>query len=72
MLSVFRNSNKVFKSFLQHKLYFNFVNPRKADVLTHRGELLPFTVNNVWDNPGARRFRKQLGRGRASGLGLTL
>lgn len=34
-------------------------------------ELLPFTVNNLWDNPGARREAKRLGRGPGSGLGKT-
>lgn len=32
---------------------FNVVKAmRKADVLTHRNELKPFTINNLWDNPG--------------------
>lgn len=35
------------------------------------GELLPFTVNNLWDNPGARREKKRVGRGPGSGLGKT-
>ena len=25
---------------------------RPANVLTHRNELKPFTVNNLWNNPG--------------------
>ena len=33
--------------------------------------LLPFTVNNLWDNPGARRQAKRIGRGPGSGLGKT-
>jgi large subunit ribosomal protein L15 len=33
------------------------------------GELLPFTINNIWDNPGARRMRKRVGRGPGSGVG---
>lgn len=33
--------------------------------------LLPFTVNNLWDNPGARKQAKRLGRGPGSGLGKT-
>ena len=33
--------------------------------------LLPFTPNNLWDNPGARRTRKRIGRGPGSGLGKT-
>lgn len=35
------------------------------------GKLLPFTVNNLWDNPGARREAKRVGRGPGSGLGKT-
>jgi hypothetical protein len=30
---------------------------------------LDFTANGIWDNPGARRFKKQLGRGPGSGKG---
>ena len=30
---------------------------------------LDFTANNVWDNPGARRIKKQVGRGNGSGKG---
>ena len=33
--------------------------------------MLPFTPNNLWDNPGARRFAKRIGRGPGSGLGKT-
>ena len=33
--------------------------------------LLPFTVNNLWDNAGARRTKKRIGRGPGSGLGKT-
>ena len=33
--------------------------------------MLPFTANNLWDNPGARRDRKRIGRGPGSGLGKT-
>ena len=33
------------------------------------GKLLEFTANNMWDNPGARRFAKQVGRGPGSGKG---
>ncbi len=32
---------------------------------------LPFTANNVWDNPGARRIPKQVGRGPGSNKGKT-
>ena len=34
-------------------------------------KLLPFTPNTLWDNPGARRFAKRVGRGPGSGLGKT-
>lgn len=33
--------------------------------------LLNFTANNLWDNPGARRIPKQVGRGNGSGKGKT-
>lgn len=32
---------------------------------------MPFTPNNLWDNPGARRTKKRIGRGPGSGLGKT-
>jgi len=32
---------------------------------------MEFTANNLWDNPGARRTKKQLGRGPGSGKGKT-
>lgn len=31
----------------------------------------PFTVNNLWDNDGARKKAKRIGRGRGSGKGKT-
>lgn len=34
-------------------------------------KLMPFTPSTLWDNPGARRFAKRLGRGPGSGLGKT-
>jgi large subunit ribosomal protein L15 len=34
-------------------------------------KLMPFTTNYLWDNPGARRIKKQLGRGPGSGKGKT-
>lgn len=33
--------------------------------------MLPFNCSNVWDNPGARKDKVRLGRGRASGKGKT-
>lgn len=32
-------------------------------------KMMDFTANSVWDNPGARRIAKQVGRGPASGKG---
>lgn len=34
-------------------------------------KLLPFTPNNLWDNPGARKWAKRVGRGPGSGKGKT-
>lgn len=28
------------------------IGARPSTVPTHRNELLPFTINNLWDNPG--------------------
>lgn len=33
--------------------------------------MLPFNASNLWDNPGAKRERKRVGRGPGSGLGKT-
>ena len=41
----------------------------KQDLQNSSGQLLDFTANNLWDNPGARRYKKQLGRGPGSGKG---
>lgn len=30
----------------------NVLAARDSRVPTHRNELLPFTINNLWDNPG--------------------
>lgn len=32
---------------------------------------MPFTSNCLWDNPGAKREKKRIGRGPGSGLGKT-
>jgi hypothetical protein len=50
-------------------LYKSAVRP--SHVITHRNELLPFTPNNLWDNPKSRRTPKRLGRGPGSGKGKT-
>jgi large subunit ribosomal protein L15 len=34
-------------------------------------KLLPFTANNLWDNYGAHKVAKRVGRGPGSGLGKT-
>lgn len=34
-------------------------------------EYIPFTLNNLWDNPGARKDRIIVGRGNGSGKGKT-
>jgi hypothetical protein len=47
---VFKNA--YFRALTPKILRFNVMAPRKASVLTHRNELLPFTINNLWDNPG--------------------
>jgi len=31
--------------------------------------VMNFTANNLWDNPGSRRFKRQVGRGPGSGKG---
>ena len=33
--------------------------------------MLPFTINNLWDNPKAKRIPKRLGRGPGTGKGKT-
>jgi hypothetical protein len=46
------------------------LNPKgKADLQQQQGKVLSFTANMLWDNPGARRIKKQLGRGPGSGKG---
>ncbi len=38
---------------INQKISYNQNQARRAsDVPTHRGELLPFTINNLWNNPG--------------------
>jgi len=49
--------------------YFIKIPPRPSNVPTHGPTLMPFTAQYLSDNPGARRFRKIFGRGRASGKG---
>lgn len=44
---------------------------RKNKVPTHRDQFLPFTMNNIWDNPGAKKVARRLGRGVGSSKGKT-
>jgi len=44
---------------------------RLTAIQAHSQNLLPFTPNNLWDNPGARKVKKRVGRGPGSGLGKT-
>lgn len=39
------------------------------DLMMEQSSVASFTANNLWDNPGARRIPKQLGRGPGSGKG---
>ncbi|EAR99460.1 ribosomal protein L15, putative (macronuclear) [Tetrahymena thermophila SB210] len=70
-----RNSFPVnnIRSLLQGSVYSfsSCIKQRPNDVPTHRNELLPFTLNNLWNNPGYRRKAKKLGRGIGSGKGKT-
>lgn len=34
-------------------------------------EFLPFTLNNIWDNEGARKKKTRIGRGEGSNSGKT-
>lgn len=57
--------------------YYNFhgiqyrraATPGKSVIQNTSKQLMEFTANNLWDNPGARRTKKQLGRGPGSGKG---
>lgn len=44
---------------------------RLDSVPTHRDEFLPFTFNNIWDNPGAKKKKRRIGRGPSSTKGKT-
>lgn len=44
---------------------------RKAKVPTHRNEFYPFAMNSIWDNPGAKKKKRILGRGPGSTKGKT-
>ena len=63
------------KQFGQTKYNFNGIKYNKGlnyghSILQNSQKVwLPFTPNTVWDNPGARRQKKQLGRGNGSGKG---
>jgi len=50
-------------------LNYNLKPKGNSDYQSQQGKLLEFTANNLWDNPGARRTKKQVGRGPGSGKG---
>jgi len=51
---------------------FRTLTTSKLQILQEKSEeLLPFNVSNLWDNPGATREKKRIGRGPGSGLGKT-
>ena len=37
--------------------------------MVEKKEYLDFSLKTIWDNPGARRSAKRVGRGQASGKG---
>jgi len=57
--------------FAPASLRFKWTVNRLQHEQTATNELLPFTINNLWDNPGARCIGKRVGRGPGSGLGKT-
>mmetsp|Transcript_40449 Transcript_40449/g.35902 ORF Transcript_40449/g.35902 Transcript_40449/m.35902 type:complete len:292 (+) Transcript_40449:90-965(+) len=50
--------------------HFN-VHSGEKDHVKYKDELKPFTMNYIFDNPGANKRRKIVGRGPASGRGKT-
>ena len=45
--------------------------PRPSEAPTQSQKLLPFSINHLHDNPGARYTAKRLGRGPGSGKGYV-
>jgi hypothetical protein len=53
MNKIFCNFQKIIRKPLNIFPKFNFVlKVRPTEVKTHRDEFKPFTINNLWDNPG--------------------
>ena len=65
----YMNSNMML--FAPSSLRNNWTTNRLEKQQQETQTLVPFTINNLWDNPGARRLRKRVGRGPGSGLGKT-
>lgn len=49
--------------------FFFHQKPRSPSVPTQASTLLPFNINYLHDNPGARRYPPEVGRGPGSGRG---
>ena len=75
MLRMFSTQVVQPKQFGQTQFNFNGIKYNKGANYGHSIAInqtksyLDFTANNVWDNPGSRRIKKQVGRGNGSGKG---
>ena len=49
----------------------NFNLSLRNQITSESLNLKPFTINNLWNNPGSRKDKKRLGRGNGSGTGKT-
>ena len=58
-------------SLVKHLQFSYARKPRPSETPTQSPKLLPFSINNLHDNPGARYSAKKLGRGPASGKGYS-
>ena len=38
-------------------------NSKEKELVRHKDRLLPFTPNTIWDNQGARKSKRRIGRG---------
>jgi len=56
------------KTYPSVRLYNNTVTSFEVRKAT---QFMPFTLNNLWDNDGARKLKTRIGRGQGSGLGKT-
>jgi len=71
-LNLLNASNQAMKpQLLYTDLARHFSNAKQKVIVRYNDELRPFTINNLWDNDGARRRGKRLGRGPGSGKGKT-